>query len=236
MDELLVDLFLEAHDTAPAEIILDVDATDDPLHGHQEGLFFHRYYRRYCYLPLYIFCGEHLMCSRLRQADQDGAVHTQEELARIIRRVRRQWPQTRMSVRSDSGFCRNNGMDSPFADGIGCAKLEDQPTSIHHKGGVIMNGTTIGIDLAKNVFEVYVEDGSGTVVERKRLSRKKLLPWFANRPPALVRMEACGGAHYWARGLEKLGHTVRLMASQYVKPWGQTNKSDAGDALCGHRQ
>ncbi len=74
----------------------------------------------------------------------------------------------------------NDGMDSPFADGIGCAKLEDQPTSIQDKGGVIMNGTTIGIDLAKNVFEVYVEDGSGAVVERKRLSRKKVLPWFAN--------------------------------------------------------
>jgi transposase len=121
-------------------------------------------------------------------------------------------------------------MDSPFADGIDCAKLEELTTSNHHKGGVIMNGTTMGIDLAKNVFEVYVEDGSGAVVERKRLSRKKLLPWFANRASALVGMEACGGAHYWARELEKLGHTVRLIAPQYVKPWVQTNKSDPVDA------
>ena len=76
MDELLVDLFLEAYETAPGEIILDVDATDDPLHGHQEGRFFHGYYRHYCYLPLYIFCGEQLLCARLRPADQDGAGHS----------------------------------------------------------------------------------------------------------------------------------------------------------------
>ena len=93
-----------------------------------------------------------------------------------------------------------------------------------------MKGTTIGIDLAKNVFEVYVEDGSGAVSERKRLSRKNLLVWFANRPPAVVGLEACGGAHYWGRELEKLGHEVRLLAPQYVKPWVQTNKSDRADA------
>ncbi len=106
MDELLVDLFLEAYATAPEQIILDVDATDDPLHGHQEGRFFHGYYRHYCYLPLYIFCGEHLLCARLRQADQDGAAGTQEELARLIGRIRVRWPQTRIIVRGDSGFCR----------------------------------------------------------------------------------------------------------------------------------
>jgi transposase len=93
-----------------------------------------------------------------------------------------------------------------------------------------MKRTTIGIDIAKQVFELYVEDGAKPIVERKRLSRKKMLPWFANRPPALVGMEACGGAHYWAQELTKLGHEVRLMAPQYVKPWVQTNKSDAADA------
>lgn len=106
MDELLVDLFVEAHEAAPEQIIVDVDATDDPLHGHQEGRFFHGYYRHYCYLPLYIFCGEQLLCARLRPADQDGAAGTQEELARLIGRIRESWPQTRILVRGDSGFCR----------------------------------------------------------------------------------------------------------------------------------
>lgn len=73
LDRLLVDLFLESYETAPREIWLDLDATDDPLHGHQEGRFFHGYYRCYCYLPLYIFCGEHLLCARLRPSNQDGA-------------------------------------------------------------------------------------------------------------------------------------------------------------------
>ena len=93
-----------------------------------------------------------------------------------------------------------------------------------------MKGTTIGIDLAKNVFEVYVEAEGGVVVERRRLSRKKLLTWLANRPPVVVGMEACGGAHYWAREISKLGHTVRLIAPQHVKPYRRGQKNDYRDA------
>jgi hypothetical protein len=111
MDDLLVDLFLEANDTVPEEIIVDVDATDDLLHGHQEGRFFHGYYRGYCYLPLYIFCGEHLLCARLRKADRDGAAGTKPELERIIGHIRRTWPDVRIIIRGDSGFCRDDLMN-----------------------------------------------------------------------------------------------------------------------------
>jgi len=134
MDDLVVDLFLEAYDTAPEEVILDVDATDDPLHGHQEGRFFHGYYRSYCYLPLYIFCGEHLLCARLRKADQDGAAGTVDELARIIERIRLSWPQTRIIVRGDSGFCRDELMAWCEAHGVdyvlGLAKNSRLKTAI----------------------------------------------------------------------------------------------------------
>ena len=88
----MVDAFLAAHDTAPEEIVLDMDATDDPIHGQQEGRFFHGYYRRYCYLPLYIFCGEHLLCARLRRSNIDGADGAVDELKRIIGQIRHSWP------------------------------------------------------------------------------------------------------------------------------------------------
>ena len=109
-DELLVELFVESHSQAPREIWLDLDATDDPLHGHQEGRFFHGYYGCYCYLPLYIFCGEHLLCARLRESNQDGSAGSIEELERIIGQIRRHWPRTRINIRGDSGFCRDSLM------------------------------------------------------------------------------------------------------------------------------
>ena len=106
LDHLLVDVFLEAYRRPPREIWLDLDATDDPLHGHQEGRFFHGYYRCYCYLPLYIFCGEHLLCARLRASNQDAAAGSVEELERIVTRIRARWPKTRIHIRGDAGFCR----------------------------------------------------------------------------------------------------------------------------------
>lgn len=118
MDGLLVAVFLESYRSAPESIILDVDATDDPVHGHQAGRFFHGYYRHYCYLPLYIFCGEQLLCARLRTADQDGAAGTVAELAGIVERVRRRWPATRIIVRGDSGFCREALMSWCEAEGV----------------------------------------------------------------------------------------------------------------------
>ena len=103
----MVDAFLAAHDTAPEEIVLDMDATDDPIHGQQEGRFFHGYYRRYCYLPLYIFCGEHLLCARLRRSNIDGADGAVDELKRIIGQIRHSWPGVSIIIRADSGFCRD---------------------------------------------------------------------------------------------------------------------------------
>src|SRR6201984_152146 len=110
VDRLLVQIFLEAHREAPQEIILDLDATDDPLHGKQEGRFFHGYYGHYCYLPLYIFCGEFLLCARLRASNQDVSAGSIPELERIVRQIRAQWPKVRILLRADSGFCREELM------------------------------------------------------------------------------------------------------------------------------
>ena len=107
LDALLVDLFIEAHRQPPVRIVLDVDATDDPLHGQQEGRFFHGYYRHYCYLPLYVFCGAHVLCARLRPANIDAAAGVVDELAWIVARVRQAWPTVAITVRGDSGFCRD---------------------------------------------------------------------------------------------------------------------------------
>src|SRR5882724_10785814 len=104
--KLFVDLFLEAHERAPAQIILDLDATDDPLHGHQEGRFFHGYYDCYCYLPLYVFCGRHLLAAKLRPSDIDASAGSVEEIARIVRQIRTRWPFARILLRADSGFAR----------------------------------------------------------------------------------------------------------------------------------
>ena len=110
VDRTLVDLFLQAHREPPQEIVLDLDSTDDPLHGHQEGRFFHGYYGHYCYLPLYIFCGEMVLCARLRVSNLDGAAGSVEELQRIVGQIRQAWPEVRIILRGDSGFCREELM------------------------------------------------------------------------------------------------------------------------------
>ena len=122
IDRLLVDLFLDSREAAPEEIILDLDATDDPLHGDQEGRFFHGYYGCYCYLPLYIFCGGHVLCCRLRRSNIDAAEGSVEEVSRIVGQIRERWAGTRIVLRADSGFCRDdlmawcedNGVDFVF--------------------------------------------------------------------------------------------------------------------------
>src|SRR5271169_2923063 len=106
IESLFVDLFLEAHTKAPKQIILDLDATDDRLHGNQEGRFFHGYYDCYCYLPLYVFCGRHLLAAKLRPSNIDASAGSVEEVARIVAQIRRRWPRTRILLRADSGFAR----------------------------------------------------------------------------------------------------------------------------------
>jgi Transposase DDE domain group 1 len=122
IEDLFVDLFLDAHDRAPEEIVLDLDATDDLLHGAQEGRFFHGYYDGWCYLPLYVFCGRHLLAAKLRRANIDAAAGAVDEVARLVGRIRGRWPKVRICLRADSGFarealmawCEANGVDYLF--------------------------------------------------------------------------------------------------------------------------
>ena len=110
IENALVDLFQDAHAKPPARITLDLDATDDPIHGRQEGRFFHAYYDGYCYLPLYVFCGEHLLAAKLRRANIDASAGAVGEIARIVRHIRERWPKVRILLRADSGFAREELM------------------------------------------------------------------------------------------------------------------------------
>jgi Transposase DDE domain group 1 len=110
LERVFVDVFLDAYGTPPEEIVLDLDATDDPLHGDQEGRFFHGYYDCYCYLPLYVFCGRHLLAAKLRQANIDSAAGAKDEVARLVTHIRRRWPKVRILLRADSGFAREELM------------------------------------------------------------------------------------------------------------------------------
>ncbi len=110
IDELLLDVFLEAHTKAPEQVVLDLDVTDTPLHGRQEGRFFHGFYDEYCYLPLYIFCGDQLLGVRLRPANQDASAGSLTEIQRIVARLRKRWPKVKIVLRADSGFCREELM------------------------------------------------------------------------------------------------------------------------------
>ena len=122
IDELMVKVFLESQAQAPDQIVLDIDTTDLPLHGKQEGRFFHGYYDEYCYLPLYVFCGEQVLCARLREAHHDASFGSRTEIQRIVAQIRAAWPEVKIILRGDSGFCReelmswceNHGVDYVF--------------------------------------------------------------------------------------------------------------------------
>jgi hypothetical protein len=119
IDRLLVDIFVEAHAEAPQQIVVDLDTTDLPLHGHQEQRFFHGFYYHYCYLPLYIMCGEHLLGVRLRPANLDASAGALEELERVVKQIRQSWPQVKIILRADSGFCRESLMSWCEANQVG---------------------------------------------------------------------------------------------------------------------
>jgi hypothetical protein len=118
VDELLVNVFIESYKQAPVEIVLDMDTTDLPLHGRQEGRFFHGYYDSYCYLPLYVFCGDHVLCARMRDANHDAAFGCLQEIERIVKQIRVAWPEVNILLRGDSGFCRNELMSWCESKGV----------------------------------------------------------------------------------------------------------------------
>lgn len=118
IERLFVELFLQAHAKAPERIVLDLDATDDPVHGEQEGRFFHGYYGHYCYLPLYIFCGKHLLVAKLRPSNIDGAAGSLEEIERVTGQIRARWPRVQIVLRADSGFARDALMSWCEANGV----------------------------------------------------------------------------------------------------------------------
>jgi hypothetical protein len=118
VERLFVTLFLQAHARPPEHIVLDLDATDDPIHGHQLGRFFHGFYKSYCYLPLYIFCGDHLLCARLRPSDIDASAGSVKQLKRIVAQIRQAWPQVKVVIRADSGFCREEILRWCEEDGV----------------------------------------------------------------------------------------------------------------------
>ena len=118
VDRLLTSLYIQSQPRQPERIVLDLDATDDALHGHQEGRFFHGYYGHYCYLPLYIFAGEQLLCARLRPANIDAAAGSLEEVQRIVEQLRQVWPEAEILLRADSGFCRDEIMSWCEQNGV----------------------------------------------------------------------------------------------------------------------
>ena len=117
-ERLFVDVFLDAHPTPRSYMVIDLDATDDPVYGQQEGRHFHGYYDCYCYLPLYIFCDRHLLAAKLRSASVDAAAGSVDEVARIVGQIRERWPEVRIVIRADSGFCRDDLMTWCEANGV----------------------------------------------------------------------------------------------------------------------
>ena len=175
IEDLFVELFLNGRRKPSEPIILDLDATDDPIHGHQEGRFFHGYYDRYCYLPLYIFCGQDLLCAKLRKADIDAAAGSVEEVARITGLIRKRWPKVKIILRADSGFARNalmswceaNKVDYVFGLARN-ARLEARVAGALAEAAVLSNKTKA----PARVFRDFMWSTRGSWARRRRVIAK----------------------------------------------------------------
>ncbi len=149
IDKLMVEHFIKAHNQAPKEVILDLDTTENKIHGNQEGRFYHGYYGGYCYLPLYIFCGDFLLCARLRQAKEDASAGCLDEVKRIVQQIREFWPEMKITLRADSAFCRDEIMDW----------CEQQKIKVDYLFGLAKNSRltqeiTLEMQQAKTEFEL----------------------------------------------------------------------------------
>ena len=178
MKRLFVSLFLKAHATAPERIVLDLDATDDPIHGDQEGRFFHGYYKCYCYLPLYIFCGRELLLAKLRPANIDASAGAKEEIAVIVAQIRQSWPNVDIWLRADSGFCREELMAWCEAHGV------------HYVFGLARNPRLEAL-IADELAEVEAKAKDSGKPERlfKELRYQTLNSWSAAKRRVVAKAE-----------------------------------------------
>jgi hypothetical protein len=216
VDRLLVDVFLQAHPVPPTESVLDLDATDDPVHGTQEGRFFHGYYGCYCYLPLYILACEHLLGARLRSADIDASAGAVDEVARIVAQLRAGWPAVRITLRADSGFCRDALMTWCEAHAVdyvfGLAKNARLAALIPDEAGkrnprfVVTSLTTETIDARTLYEDLYCARGK----MENRIKEQQLM-LFADRTSAAT-LRANQLRLYFSSVAYLLLHALRRLA------------------------
>jgi hypothetical protein len=182
IERLLTEQFIAAHAKPPGRIVLDLDATDDPVHGNQLGAFFHGYYGHYCFLPLYIFCGEHLLCARLRPSNIDASAGSLTQLSRIIERIRQAWPEVQIVIRGDGGFCRDHIMSWCEAN------------HVDYVLGLAKNSRLLGMlaDALQQARELFEQSGQASRVF-KNLHYQTLDSWSASR-------RVVGKAEHLAKG------------------------------------
>lgn len=189
VNRFFVEVFLDSHVEPPKQIILDFDATDDPLHGRQEGRFFHGYYDHYCYLPLYVFCGKHLLCARLRRSNIDASEGTVEELSRLVPQIRERWPEVSILVRGDSGFAREaifawcEAHDVHYVTGLARnGRLEEMLQPALEQAEILSAET----EEPARVFEDFEYQTLKSWTRARRVVGKAEITWFGPNPRFVV--------------------------------------------------